>query len=63
MISDHPGLAKRLSACDLTELSPEDVAKAAQSLVALRQAPNKLMEATEQVLRWMEMCGRDMYIY
>ncbi|CAL1163237.1 unnamed protein product, partial [Cladocopium goreaui] len=45
------GLAKRLSACDLTELSPEDVAKAAQSLVALRQAPNKLMEATEQVLR------------
>jgi len=43
-----PGVAKRL-ASNLETLAPEEVATAAQSLVALRHAPTKLMEATQKV--------------
>lgn len=45
------GVAKRLSSCahELSTCSVEDVARAAQSMVALRQEPQQLMEATEQV--------------
>lgn len=43
-----PGVAKRL-ASNLETLAPEEVATAAQSLVALRHAPMKLMEATQKV--------------
>ena len=48
-----PGVAKRL-ASNLETLAPEEVATAAQSLVALRHAPTKLMEATQKVaqLKW-----------
>ena len=48
IIPTKPGLAKRL-ASNLETLAPEEVATAAQSLVALRHAPTKLMEATEKV--------------